>query len=130
MKPVLIIDDSATMREIISRECQALGFTKLVETTTGAAGLKNLTAFGNNVYSMVIFNCYLPDISITDMVKSIREVEAEVPILVVATIPSATRVTILSRSVGADAVITQPFTVEELKEKLIGIGVIVTDGTD
>ena len=84
MKPVLIIDDSELRRQVTTHALNTLGIKGIIEASTGAAGLNNLTAFSSDAYSLIILNYDLPDRTAVEMVTSIRLVEPTISILIAA----------------------------------------------
>jgi len=120
---VLIVDDSATMRQIMIR-CleQVSGECDLEEAADGAAALEMLS---QKRFDLVICDINMPKMDGIQLVRAIRRerdaservTSAEVAILVVTTEGSSDRVD-EALYAGANAHLRKPFTPEQFAERL------------
>ncbi len=111
---VLIVDDSNTMRKIILRSLQAVGIPQAVEAGDGAEGLEK---FQQQHFDLVLTDWNMPIKSGLDLVRGIRALGSQVPIIMVTTEAEKGRV-IEAIQAGVSDYLVKPFTAETLREKL------------
>jgi len=119
---VLVVDDSATMRAIVSKTLKMAGLP-LEEIHQAANGREGLDVLGSQLVDLVLVDINMPEMNGMEMIERMRATPefADVPVLVVSTEGSETRVKEL-REKGA-GFIQKPFSPEKLKqavEQLIG----------
>ncbi|MFH1550549.1 MAG: response regulator [Planctomycetota bacterium] len=119
---VLVVDDSATMRAIIAKTLKMAGLP-LEEIYQAANGREGLDVLGSQMVDLVLVDINMPEMNGMEMIERMRSTPefADVPVLVVSTEGSETRVKELSEK-GA-GFIQKPFSPENLKqtvEQLIG----------
>ena len=111
---VLVVDDSGTMRKIISRVLSAVGFTNIVEAVDGVDGF---AAFQKQHFDLVMTDWNMPNKSGIDLTKDIRATGATVPIFMVTTEGEKTRV-VEAIKAGITDYLVKPFTADALQDKL------------
>lgn len=113
---VLVVDDFATMRRIVTNLLNKLGFTNIVEAEDGLQGF-NLAK--NGEFDLIISDWNMPNLNGLDMVKQIRKLDigAKVPILMV-TAESKREQIIAAAQAGVNGYIVKPFNEQTLREKL------------
>ena len=119
-KTILIVDDSATIRQQL-RICLSEGGFTVVEAENGAAGLAQAKQANMD---MVIADVNMPGMNGIEMIGEIRKLPAyaKVPIFVITT-ESGTRVA-EGKAAGATAWIVKPFKPESLLagvKKVLGL---------
>ncbi len=77
-KKVLLIDDEANVRDTVSRILTRAGF-QVISAASGAEGLER---FNGGEIGLVYVDMRMPDISGVDVLKSIRQQDQHVPVIV------------------------------------------------
>lgn len=111
---VLIVDDSGTMRKIIARALNAVGFTDVVEAGDGIEGLH---AFQQDSFKLVLTDWNMPNRSGLELTSDIRATGSKVPIFMVTTEGEKERV-VSAIQAGISDYLVKPFSAEVLREKL------------
>jgi|SRR3989339_733315 len=119
LNSLMIVDDSATMRKIISRvvEMSGLVFGRMEEASSGTEALEKLQAAPVDV---VLCDINMPEMSGSELVRRVRE---ELPkcngtkIIMVSAESCQDRIENLMAA-GADGYITKPFTPEKFQQEL------------
>jgi two-component system chemotaxis response regulator CheY len=111
---VLVVDDSGTMRKIITRSLNAVGLTDVVEAADGQEGL---TAFGKDTFHLVMTDWNMPFKSGIELTRDIRSTGSQVPIVMVTTEGEKTRV-VEAIQAGITDYLVKPFTPDVLRDKL------------
>jgi two-component system chemotaxis response regulator CheY len=114
---VLVVDDSSTMRRIIKNTLKRLGYTDIVE---GADGIEGLAGFQANDIDIVITDWNMPNMNGLELVKRVRAINTDVPIIMVTTEGGKGEV-ITALKAGVNNYIVKPFTPQVLKEKLSAV---------
>lgn len=118
MERVLIVDDSSTMRKIITRSLRQAGFDigEIVEAENGQAGLEKLSASAVN---LTLTDINMPVMDGLTFIDNIRANAAwnGMPIIVITTEGAESLVKEAIKK-GANNLIKKPFTPEQIKEKL------------
>ena len=117
-KTLIIVVDSATMRNIIMRTVRMSGleFDNTEEAGNGAEALEKLKA---GPVDIVLCDINMPEMSGTEMVKQARQLPncKETKIIMVSTESSQDLINSVMAD-GANGYITKPFTPEKFQEKL------------
>ncbi|THB65275.1 MAG: response regulator [Spirochaetaceae bacterium] len=110
---ILIIDDSATMRQMINIILKGAGH-EVVQTAEGAEGLAAL----DDSFNLVITDYNMPNMNGAEVIRKIRagSVNSAVPILMVTTESEASKKA-EGKEAGATGWVTKPFQ----KEQLLGV---------
>lgn len=111
---VLVVDDSGTMRKIIIRALNAVGFADVVEAGDGCEGL---AAFQRDHYQLVMTDWNMPNKSGVELTADIRATGSKVPIFMVTTEGEKGRV-LEAIKAGVTDFLVKPFSADALKEKL------------
>jgi two-component system chemotaxis response regulator CheY len=116
----LIIDDSKSMRLILSRLLKAAGF-EIMEAIHGKDALDQLTRHGHFDIALVDWN--MPEMNGLEFVQTVRAdgAYADMKLMMVTTEAEMERVT-AAITAGADEYVMKPFTADVLKDKLSILG--------
>jgi len=116
MGKILVVDDSSTMRRIIVNTLGKLGFK---DTVQAADGVEAWEAYNNEKDNLVaiITDWNMPNMNGLELVKKIREVDKETPIIMVTT-EGGKKEVITALKAGVNNYIVKPFTPQVLKDKL------------
>lgn len=114
MARILVIDDEARIRTIIRKILESAGH-EVVEAGDGAEGTE---VFRGSHFDLVVTDLIMPEKEGIETILHLREVDANVPILVVSGGYSFDKVGPLedAEMLGADASLAKPFTVAQLTE--------------
>ena len=113
---ILVVDDFATMRRIISNVLRQLGFEDIVEAEDGAKALKVLES---EKIDFVITDWNMPEMSGMDLLKAIRAKsdKDEMPVMMVTA--EALQENILAAAqAGVNNYIVKPFDAATLSDKI------------
>lgn len=111
---VLVVDDSGTMRKIIARALNAVGFSEVVEAADGNEGFQ---AFQREPFKLVLTDWNMPNKSGIELTSEIRATGSKVPIFMVTTEGEKDRV-LTAIQAGISDYLVKPFSAEVLREKL------------
>jgi two-component system OmpR family response regulator len=113
---LLVVDDEATVRELLSAALRFAGF----EVTSAATAGEAVAAATAEPPDLVLLDVMLPDMDGFEVVRRLRERRAPVPVLfLTARDRQADKVTGLS--LGADDYVTKPFDLAELIARIRAI---------
>jgi two-component system chemotaxis response regulator CheY len=111
---VLVVDDSGTMRKIIIRALNSVGFSDVVEAADGTEGC---AAFQHGSFQLVMTDWNMPNKSGIELTRDIRATGSKVPIFMVTTEGEKGRV-LEALQAGITDYLVKPFTADALREKL------------
>jgi two-component system chemotaxis response regulator CheY len=111
---VLLVDDSATMRTIIRRSLESLGFTGTIEAADGLQAIEQFKAGG---IDLILTDWNMPGKTGIDVAREVRTMNKTVPIIMVTTEAEKTRV-LEAIQAGVSDYLVKPFTSEALQKKL------------
>jgi two-component system, chemotaxis family, chemotaxis protein CheY len=116
----LVIDDSSTMRLILTRFLAKMGF-QVVEATNGREALKRLREMGRADLVLVDWN--MPEMNGVDFVRSVRADHSfdDLPLVMVTTNTELEHVA-EALEAGANEYVMKPFTMDVIREKLSLLG--------
>lgn len=116
-KKVLSVDDSATMRNIIRKPVEALGY-ELLEASDGVVGLQVLNNEARNI-CLILLDWNMPAMNGLEFLQRVRAniLYRTIPIIMVTTEAEKENV-IKALQNGANNYILKPFTNEELTQKI------------
>jgi two-component system, chemotaxis family, chemotaxis protein CheY len=116
---ILIVDDSITIRRIITNALKTVGFPDTVEAANGKDALEKLT---NANVDFIITDWNMPEMNGLDFIKLVRAnpIYSSLPILMITTRGTEHDV-IEALQAKVNSYIVKPFTPQELKEKIEGI---------
>ena len=121
MANILIVDDSSTMRKLISRSLRQAGLSidDILEAGDGIEGLNVLQTSGKNV-NLILSDINMPNMDGLEFVKAVRANGYSMPIVMITT-EGGEDVIAEAMASGAKDSIKKPFTPEQLSEKLGGL---------
>ena len=113
-KKILVTEDSATMRALISSTLQAMGDFEIVEAANGFEALRILP---REQFDLVITDINMPDINGLELVSFIKKNEQYngIPLFIVST-EGSERDKEKGMALGADAYLVKPFSPTQLQE--------------
>jgi two-component system chemotaxis response regulator CheY len=119
MANILIVDDSSTMRKIISRSLRQAGLAvdEIFEAGDGIEGLNVLS--GKNV-DLILSDINMPNMDGLEFIKSVRASGKTMPIVMITT-EGGEDIIKEALNNGASDSIKKPFTPDQLGQKLGGL---------
>jgi len=111
---VLVVDDSSTMVRIISNTLKRIGVEDIV---TAADGQEGFDKYNEEKPDLVMTDWNMPNMNGLELVKAIRKIDDETPIVMITTEGGKAEV-ITALKAGVNNYIVKPFTPQVLKEKL------------
>ena len=121
MANILIVDDSSTMRKIISRSLRQAGLPidDILEAGDGIEGINVLQTSGKTI-NLILSDINMPNMDGLEFVKAVRANGYTMPIVMITT-EGGEDVIAEAMASGAKDSIKKPFTPEQLGEKLGGL---------
>lgn len=121
MANILIVDDSSTMRKIISRSLRQAGLPidDILEAGDGIEGVNALQTSGKTI-NLILSDINMPNMDGLEFVKAVRANGYTMPIVMITT-EGGEDVIAEALASGAKDSIKKPFTPEQLSEKLGGL---------
>jgi len=118
-KKVLVIDDSATIRSMISTSIEEIEDFEAVEASNGFEALKMLPAMS---FDLIITDINMPEINGLEIVSFVKNhpVYQSIPLIIVST-EQAQEDQKKGIELGAKEYITKPFDPEELKKVVLKV---------
>ena len=115
---VLVVDDMATMRKIVSKTCKDVGFSDIQEAADGTKAWEIINSSAVPI-QLVISDWNMPNSTGLDLLKRVRSDSRfkQLPFLLV-TAESEKQQVIDAMSAGVDGYILKPFNPTQLKDKL------------
>jgi len=117
-KSVLIVDDSNTMRKIVSRALRQAGidFTEILEAGDGQEALDVLA---NNSVDVVLSDINMPNMTGLEFLKAKAENDAikDIPVVMISTETGADIID-EAKALGAKGAVKKPFTPDLINETL------------
>ena len=113
MHSILAVDDSPSMRQMVSFTLKNAGFN-VVEAVDGQDAWEKA---GGRSFDLVLTDWNMPGKSGLEVVQAIRAQDAKVPIIMVTTEAEKARV-MQAIEAGVSDYLVKPFTAETLREKL------------
>ena len=119
MGNVLIVDDSSTMRKIISRSLRQAGLA-VDDIYEAGDGIEGLSVMEGKSIDLILSDINMPNMDGLEFIKNVRAKGCSVPIVMITTEGGED---ILKEAInnGASDSIKKPFTPEQLNQKLGGI---------
>jgi two-component system chemotaxis response regulator CheY len=116
---ILIVDDSITIRRIITNALKTIGFPETIEASNGKEALEKLTS---GKVDFIITDWNMPEMNGLDLIKEVRAnpLYASLPILMI-TVHGSEHDVVEALQAKVNSYIMKPFTPHELKEKIEGI---------
>ena len=120
MPRILIVEDSPTMRSLLSSSLEELeGAVKITEAASGFEALRELP---RGRFDLVVTDINMPDINGLELVSFVKSNDAyrDIPLIIVST-EGSERDRAKGMDLGADAYLTKPFEPEDLRETARGL---------
>ena len=118
-KKVLVVDDSAVMRQIIKKNLKELGFSELSEAENGAAGLKKA---GEEPVDLIVSDWNMPNMTGLEFLKAVRADAGLKGIAFIMVTSEADKEKIMEAvKAGVNQYIVKPFNAIQLEEKIKAI---------
>jgi two-component system, chemotaxis family, chemotaxis protein CheY len=115
-KQVLVVDDSATMRRIVTNTLKTIGYTNVMEAADGKEALAQV--YSNDIH-FVITDWNMPNMNGIELTMAIRNDSnySNIPVLIVTT-RGVKEDIIEALQAKVNGYIVKPFTPQVLKEKI------------
>ncbi|MFN3245098.1 MAG: response regulator [Leptonema sp. (in: bacteria)] len=104
MPHILAVDDSQTMRDVVKETLESAGY----QVTVAENGLDGLEKFKQGKFDLIIADINMPVMDGITMIKEIRKINTEVPIITLTTESEESKKQ-EGRNAGADGWIVKPF---------------------
>ena len=118
-KKVLVVDDSAVMRQIIKKNLKELGFSDLSEAEDGAAGLKKA---GEEPVDLIVSDWNMPNMTGLEFLKAVRADDKLKGINFIMVTSEADKEKIMEAvQAGVNQYIVKPFNAMQLEETIKAI---------
>ncbi|MDH3713016.1 MAG: response regulator [Gammaproteobacteria bacterium] len=108
---VLIVDDMDLARRYIRRVLQALGFEHFSEAANGRVAME---AMNRQQFDLIVTDYNMPEMDGCELVQSIRERDATIPILMVTSENDDSRLSAVEQA-GVSAICDKPFAPAHVK---------------
>ena len=118
MANVLIVDDSSTMRKIISRSLRQAGLP-VDEIYEASDGIEGLNVLEGKTVNLILSDINMPNMDGLEFIKQVRAKGIQVPIVMITT-EGGEDIWKEAVNNGASDSIKKPFTPDQLSEKLGG----------
>jgi two-component system, chemotaxis family, chemotaxis protein CheY len=119
MGNVLIVDDSSTMRKIISRSLRQAGL-QVDDIYEAGDGIEGLSTMEGKTIDLILSDINMPNMDGLEFIKAVRAKGISVPIVMITT-EGGEDILKEAMSSGASDSIKKPFTPDQLNEKLGGL---------
>src|SRR5512139_2409501 len=119
MPNILIVDDSSTMRKIISRSLRQAGLA-VDDIYEAGDGIEGLSVLGDKKVDLVLSDINMPNMDGLEFIKQVRANGNNVPIVMITT-EGGEDIIKEALSSGASSSIKKPFTPDQLNQKLGGM---------
>ena len=115
---ILIVDDMSTMRKLVTKTCQSLGFTNFVDAADGSLAWETLTNSEHKI-GLIISDWNMPNCTGIDFLKRVRADSRfkNLPFILV-TAEAEKHQIVEAISSGVSGYVIKPFTAESLSSKL------------
>jgi len=111
---ILVVDDSATIRQIVVKSLQALGLT---EAREAADGRQALAALLHEDFDVILLDWNMPNLTGIETLRALRRAGCRTPVIMVTTEAEKSRV-IEAIEAGANGYVIKPFSPHQLLEKV------------
>ncbi len=119
MPNILIVDDSSTMRKIISRSLRQAGLA-VDEIFEAADGIEGLNVLAGKSVDLILSDINMPNMDGLEFIKQVRANGKTVPIVMITT-EGGEDILKEAMASGASDSIKKPFTPDQLGQKLGGL---------
>jgi len=113
-KKILIVDDSATVRQVLSMTLRGTGY-EVVEATDGQEALEYLDSRESEPFNMLITDLNMPRVDGIDLIRQVRRTDGFrfVPIIMLTTETEENKKQ-AGKAAGASGWVVKPFKPEQL----------------
>ncbi len=117
-RDVLIVDDSATIRQIVKRTMQMAGLD-VGEVYEASNGIEALAKLSDHQVAVMLVDINMPTMNGIQLLTRMKQNERlkDIPIVIVSTEGSKQRIEELA-NIGADGYVRKPFQPEQLRDVL------------
>jgi two-component system, chemotaxis family, chemotaxis protein CheY len=112
---ILVVDDSSTMRRIITNALKDGPSSGVVEAEDGVQGLARLKGEGD--VGLILTDWNMPNMDGFEFLTKVREQDRDIPIIMITTEAEKANV-MRAIKAGANSYIVKPFSPEVLTEKI------------
>jgi two-component system chemotaxis response regulator CheY len=119
MANVLIVDDSSTMRKIISRSLRQAGLP-VDDIYEAGDGIEGLSVLQGKTVGLILSDINMPNMDGLEFIKQVRANGNKVPVVMITT-EGGEDILKEAMASGASDSIKKPFTPDQLNEKLGGL---------
>lgn len=114
---ILVVDDMMTMRKLVKKSLNQMGYTNIEEAADGQLGWAKLQEM--NDFRLVVSDWNMPNCTGLDLLKRVRADNRfkELPFVLLTAESEITQIK-EAMAAGVDNYVLKPFTFESLKEKL------------
>ena len=110
---ILIIDDEESIRQL----CTAVLTSEDYQVRSASNGIEGLKIVGTESFDLILTDIMMPGMGGLQFIVSIREIDAEIPIVVI-TGHGTVETAIESLRLGVQGFLMKPFTIKEFKESV------------
>lgn len=110
MSRILVVDDEASMRQLLEIALGKVGH----QITTAGSGRKAIKLLDEGAFDLVISDIKMSDMTGVDVLRHVKEVNPETPVIMITAYASA-ETAVEALRLGAYDYVTKPFNLEELK---------------
>jgi two-component system, chemotaxis family, chemotaxis protein CheY len=120
MKNVLVVDDSATFRQLLCMGLSRVEVTSRASITEATDGADALGKLQNGHFDLVLTDIRMPRLDGLEFVRQVRNGlgNRELPIIIISTKGEETDIE-LGMSIGASGYLTKPIAMGRLKELVV-----------
>jgi two-component system chemotaxis response regulator CheY len=112
-QPVLVVDDSSTLRLIVIKHLNKLGFNDVDAAEDGQSALE---AMGKRQYCLLFSDWEMEPMGGEQLLKAVREIPKYMKLPIIMITAKSSRGA--SWGAGADAYLAKPFTEDEFKKAI------------
>lgn len=113
MKPILIIEDEQALAATLGTICRRMGH----EARLCFSGQRGLDAAAHTAFALAILDIGLPDVSGLEVLKKLRELSPELPVIII-TAHGSLENAVAARKFGAVSYLVKPLDLPEVQETL------------
>jgi two-component system chemotaxis response regulator CheY len=116
---ILVVDDFSTMRQIVKKSLNQLGFSNVAEATDGQDALNKLKGDSTEPFQFIVSDWNMPNMMGIDLLKAVRADPGlkALPFLMITAEAQKDNIVEAAKA-GVSQYIVKPFTVDALQQKL------------
>lgn len=117
---ILVVDDFASMRQVVKKTLIAMGFSNIHEAAGGADAVRKIEE--GEPFGLIISDWNMPNMTGLDLLNFVRSNQhmAKVPFLMITAEGNPENI-VQAAKAGVSQYIVKPFTAEALQQKLEGV---------